>query len=100
LKPALGKIAEQRAGLKPAPTEGKRHGLPEIVRAFKTFTSRCINEFRKMTGVPVWQRNYEHVVRSENSLNATREYIKANPSQWPEDPEIPVSWDRRSAPVP
>jgi len=35
-----------RTGLKPAPAGNKRHGLPEIVRAFKTFTSRRINESR------------------------------------------------------
>ncbi|MBN2270282.1 MAG: hypothetical protein JXN61_06695, partial [Sedimentisphaerales bacterium] len=34
-----------RAGLKPAPT-GKRHGLPEIVRAFKTFSARRVNARR------------------------------------------------------
>ena len=31
------------AGLKPAPTKSERHDLPEIVRAFKTFSSRRIN---------------------------------------------------------
>ena len=41
------------AGLKPAPT--KRHSLPEIVRAFKTFSSRRINERRGSPGLPVWQ---------------------------------------------
>jgi len=33
------------AGLKPAPTN-KQHGLPEIVRAFKTFSSKSINAIR------------------------------------------------------
>ena len=76
------------AGFKPAPTGGKPHGLPEIIRAFKTFSSRRINQFRQMTGVPVWQRNYyEHVIRNEKTLNAIREYITANPYQWQEDPE-------------
>ena len=52
------------AGLKPAPT--RRHALPEIVRAFKSFSSRRINVQRGSTGVPVWQRNYyERVIRSE-----------------------------------
>ncbi len=46
---------------KPAPTESthnKRHGLPEVIRGFKTFSARRINQIRCMTGVPVWQRNY------------------------------------------
>jgi REP element-mobilizing transposase RayT len=76
------------AGLKPAPT---RHGLPEIVRAFKTFSSRQINEPRKTVGVPLWQRNYyEHVIRSEESLNRIRRYILDNPAQWQFDRENPA----------
>jgi len=40
-------LANVGAGLKPAPT---RHGLPEIVRALKTFSSRRINELRQTAG--------------------------------------------------
>ncbi|MDH5507343.1 MAG: transposase [Anaerolineae bacterium] len=48
-----------RAGLKPAPTsKGKRHGLPEIVRGFKKFSARRINEMRGTTGKAFWQRGY------------------------------------------
>lgn len=90
LKPAFGPISQEWAGFKPAPTGGKRHGLPEIMRAFKVFSSRRINEFRETKGVPAWQRNYyEHVIRNEKTLNAIREYIEANPSRWQEDPEHP-----------
>jgi len=69
------------AGLKPAPTtDTKRHPLSEIVRAFKTFSARHINEQRTMTGVPVWQRNYyEHIIRDESTLHRIREYIVNNP---------------------
>ena len=43
------------AGLKPAPTDlTKCYSLSEIVRAFKTFSSRHINELRKTQGVLVW----------------------------------------------
>ncbi len=75
------------AGLKPAPTRrATRHGLPEVVRAFKTFSSRSINELRGTRGIPVWQRGYyERVVRSEEELNRIREYIMANPVRWLED---------------
>jgi len=79
-----------RAGLKPAPTSegGRRHGLPEIVRALKTFSARKINELRGTPGGPVWQRNYyERVVRSERELNAIREYIRANQLNWHLDRE-------------
>jgi len=38
----------------------------------------------------VWQRNYhEHVIRSEASLQAIREYIVNNPKQWALDKENP-----------
>ncbi len=80
----------KRAGLNPAPTGNKVHGLPEIVRAFKTFSSRRINRLQGTRGEPVWQRNYyEHVIRSDKGLNAVRQYIEANPSQWENDPENP-----------
>ena len=80
-------LTEVGAGLKPAPTVvAKRHGLPEIVRGFKTFSSRRINELRGTPGTPVWQRNYyEHVIRGEDELNRVREYIDSNPTGWLED---------------
>jgi REP element-mobilizing transposase RayT len=79
------------AGFKPAPTpRPNRHGLPEFVRAFKTFSSRRINERRRTTGRPVWQRGYyEHVVRNMESLQRIEEYILSNPSRWALDPENP-----------
>ena len=81
------------AGLKPAPTG--RHGLPEIVRAFKTFSARRINQMRNTPGVPVWQRNYyEHVIRNEEDLEDIRQYIVGNPAQWPEDVENPDLWEQ------
>lgn len=68
-----------------------RHGLPEIVRGFKTFSARQINFLRKSRGERVWQRNYyERIVRDEDELNRVREYIFDNPSKWVEDPENPA----------
>jgi len=83
------------AGLRPAPTPAptkRRHGLPEIVRAFKSFSARIINEMRHTPGVPIWQRNYfEHVIRSEESLNRIRQYILDNPARWAFDRENPTA---------
>jgi REP element-mobilizing transposase RayT len=63
-KPALDTRDSKRAGLEPAPT--KFHGLSEIIRQFKTFTSKQINILRNTPGVPIWQRNYyEHIIRNE-----------------------------------
>jgi len=71
--------------IKPAPTV-KQHGLPEIIRAFKTFSSKQINLIRSTTGIPVWQRNYyEHIICSEPELNKVREYIVSNPLNWETD---------------
>ncbi|GIV83933.1 MAG: hypothetical protein KatS3mg052_0940 [Candidatus Roseilinea sp.] len=81
------------AGFKPAPTTTTaptttRHGLPEIVRQFKTFSARRINEMRGTPGVSVWQRNYyEHIIRNEESLHRIREYIANNPLKWELDRE-------------
>lgn len=75
---------EMRAGLKPAPTV--RHGLPEIIRGFKTFSARMINEFRKTSGTPVWQRNYyDHIIRNDADYDRIAEYIANNPQRWEED---------------
>ena len=82
------------AGLKPAPTT--RHGLPEIVRAFKTFSARRINAVQETIGTALWQRNYyEHVIRDEGALNRIRQYITDNPARWHEDPENPDAVRRR-----
>lgn len=93
------------AGFKPAPTElptiAKRHGLPEIVRAFKTFSARRVNAARTAPGTPLWQRNYyEHVVRDEDELNRIREYIDLNPLQWDLDRENPRNLTTPNVPMP
>ena len=77
------------AGFKPAPTK-KRHCLPEIVRAFKTFSARHINQWRGTCGTPVWQRNYyERVIRVEDDMDRIRRYIEDNPALWETDQENP-----------
>ncbi len=81
------------AGSEPAPTnniKSVRHGLPEIIRQFKTFSARRINKKRQMKGYPVWQRNYyEHIIRDIESLNRIRQYIINNPLKWEIDKENP-----------
>ena len=82
------------AGLRPAPTEpvGRRHGLPEIIRAFKGFSARRVNALRGTPGAPVWQRNYyEHIIRDEIDLDRIRQYILDNPLRWEEDRENPAA---------
>lgn len=79
------------AGLRPAPIQGKmvkRYPLSEIVRAFKSFSARQINELRNTPSTTVWQRNYyEHIIRNERALNRIREYVHYNPVRWELDRE-------------
>jgi len=75
-------------GFKPFPT----HGLSEIVRGFKTFSSRKINERVRNRDRFSWQKSfYDHVIRSEKSLEKIREYIQNNPMKWDLDRENPSS---------
>jgi putative transposase len=93
-----------RADFKPALTISPavtRHGLPEIVRALKTFSARRINAWRNTPGLPVWQRNYyEHIIRDEAALERIRQYIADNPARWNDDTENPAhpSHRRRGRP--
>lgn len=84
------------AGLQPAlpaAVGSRRHSVPEIVRAFKTFSARRINEMRASTGTPVWQRGfYDHIIRSESELDRVRIYIMDNPRRWSEDADNPANW--------
>ena len=53
-------------------------------------TAKRINQMRNTPGIPVWQRNYwEHVIRSEDSLNKIRDYIINNPWRWHLDQQNP-----------
>jgi len=66
--------------------EGSRQPLTEVVRGFKSFSARWINQFRKTAGKSVWQRSfYEHVVRNEADYQAIHDYILANPMNWNQD---------------
>jgi REP element-mobilizing transposase RayT len=68
------------------------HGLPEIVRAFKSFSARRINKMRRSTGLTVWQRNYyERIIRNQAELDSIRLYIMDNPRRWAADQENPQS---------
>jgi putative transposase len=76
------------AGYQPALL--RRYPLSEIIRNFKTHSSRKINEKRHLLGVPVWQRNYyEHIIRNNEELNDIRQYINNNIADWNKDEENP-----------
>ena len=67
----------KRNGLKPFPT----YGLSEIVRGFKTFSSKYINQKSKHKFT--WQKSfYDHIIRNDNELIRISEYIEKNPMLW------------------
>ena len=60
--------------------------MSEIIRGFKTFSAKRINEIKNTQGVPFWQRNYyEHIIRNERAYIAIRDYILNNPANWDKD---------------
>jgi REP element-mobilizing transposase RayT len=69
-----------------------RHGLPEIVRWFKTWSARDINRLRGTQGTRFWQRSfYDHIIRGEDDLDNVRRYIRDNALKWEGDRENPVN---------
>ena len=82
------------AGFKPArQAPARRHGLSEIVRGFKTFSARRVNEIRGSSRTPVWQRGfYDRVIRREEELLQVREYIVNNTRRWAGDADDPGNW--------
>lgn len=69
-----------REGHRPSRTKRWR-GLCEMVRAFKTFSSKRIH----LAGEKHfhWQRSfYEHIIRNDEDMWRIQEYIFNNPLQW------------------
>jgi putative transposase len=91
-----------------SPLQQRPHGtqprsLPAIVQNFRSVSARKINAACGMRGVthqgvmnhaPTgfgWQRGYyEHIVRNEQELITTREYVVANPARWDDDKNNPL----------
>jgi REP element-mobilizing transposase RayT len=64
-------------------TNKTNHGLPEIIRGFKTFSSKTINE--RIQPVPKfsWQKSYhDRIIRNKRELDNVRKYIIDNPNNW------------------
>jgi putative transposase len=82
-----------KGGSRTAPTETiKRKSLGRLIGAFKTVSSKQINQIRNTPGYPIWQRNYyEHVIRNEEDMNRIRQYIIENPWKWVEDDDNPTN---------
>ena len=76
----------RRGGSRTAPTSitagvSGHKPLGRLIGAFKTVSTKRINQLRSTPGERVWQRNYyEHIVRNEESLRTIRQYIVENPA--------------------
>ena len=84
-----------RGGSRTAPTKNviKRKPLGRLIGAFKTVSTKHINEMRGTPGAMAWQRGYyEHIIRDGADLNRIRRYIRNNPARWAEDENNPDNW--------
>ena len=80
-------VGTVETGFKPVSTVHKNHGLSEIVRGFKTFSSKNINLLLKNTKFQ-WQRSfYDHIIKDQKALFNIRQYIINNPLKWDLDQE-------------
>ena len=60
-----------------------KHSLSTIIGAYKSSVTREINRLRNRPGQIVWQRNFfEHIIRNEKELFATRKYVIENPGRF------------------
>jgi REP element-mobilizing transposase RayT len=74
--------------------------LGQLIAAFKAVSTKRINQIRSGLDIPLWQRNYyEHIIRTEESLNLIREYIVYNPASWAIDPNNPAVAVRYKMPI-
>ena len=63
-----------------------KKSISEIIRGFKMFSAKAINNEHGVRGVPVWQRNYyDRIIRNELELDRVRQYIINNPRNWDAD---------------
>lgn len=67
-------ITDDRRGGSPTDPTTKRKPVGRLVGAFKTVSTKQINELRGTPGAVVWQRNYyENIINNDESLNRIRE---------------------------
>ena len=77
----------------PAPAKSsKRKPLGRLIGAFKTVSTKRMNQMRDTPGERIWQRNfYERIVRDAREHARIRQYIRDNPRRWNADRYRPSS---------
>lgn len=78
------------ADFRQTPGGGTRHGsVSAVVQNLKSVSTRRIRNIMTDFAGPIWQRNYyEHIIRTEKSLNMIRLYIELNPRMWADNIEL------------
>jgi len=70
--------------------ERRPRSLSSFIAGFKAYTTKCINELRKIKSEKIWQSGFhERVIRNDKELATLREYIFNNPLKWHLDQENP-----------
>ena len=91
----------RRGGSRTVPTRSTssavhRKPLGRLIGAFKTVSTKKINNIRDTPGDAIWQRNYyERVLRNPEELARASSYIRRNPANWMEregDAENSPGW--------
>jgi len=64
-------------------TEAATKPLGRYIGAFKTVSTRAVNEAGRSPGARLWQRSFhDAIVRSPAHLANVRAYIRENPARW------------------
>ncbi|MBC8375268.1 MAG: transposase [FCB group bacterium] len=64
----------------------KRKSLGRLIGAFKTVSTKQLNQIHKTPGVKLWQRDFhDQVIRGSEDLDRIRRYIIDNPKKWNSD---------------
>lgn len=75
-------MTEVSAGASPRPT------LMDVVGAYKSLTTRAVNNLRNSPGKKLFQPSfYETVLRNEKAYQACWAYIDTNPDKWAQNPD-------------
>ena len=64
----------------------QRKPLGRLIGAFKTVSTRRVNDLQGTPSAQLWQRNcHERVIRNGLALDALRRYVANNPVLWAPD---------------
>ena len=74
--------------------QSKIHGITEIIRGYKTFSSKIINLLPDQEKAFRWQKSYyDRIIRNEKELHQIRKYIEQNPLRWDIEKNTPDNLD-------